>query len=86
MSLGYVTRTFAHADPHSGWAARQLEAFESLMREHAAKHRGAPAIVSAWDDGRGWACWYEARPCPAETALRDRLREVFGCKERGLAC
>ena len=52
------------------------------MRAASRKSRGRPALVLAWDDGRGTFCWYEARSGAPERALRDRCRLIFGARER----
>lgn len=64
------------------WSRDQIERFEAEMRAASAKPRGRPAVVTAWDDGRGECCWYSARNGPQERALRDRCRVIFGAREQ----
>lgn len=48
------------------------------MMALAAHRKGAPALVLAWDDGRGETPWYEARAGHAERQLRDEMAKLFG--------
>ena len=77
--MSVVSRTWFSDD---GWPAEAVAEFEKVMRSASRKPRGMPALVSAWDDGRGRQCWYDAHPGPDETLLRDRCRRIFGARER----
>lgn len=80
-----VLRTWPHPD---GWDGRgwvgQRQRFEQIMAEAETKPRGRPALVTAWDDGRGVMPWYEARVGPDEQVLRERCRKLFGADDQPL--
>ncbi len=82
--MPHVTRTWEADGGYDGdgWPQRIVEKFENLMRNAAIKRKGYPAIVEAWDDGRGARCWYSARVCREETWLHERCRRLFGRRER----
>jgi len=87
MSLAWTQRTFEHPDgwDGDGWSRAQRRAFAALMEAHSVKHRGMPARVTAWGDGRGVLCWYAALCGPEEVAIRGRCRVIFGQRERAEA-
>lgn len=80
--MSFVTRTWQHPQGWGGvgWSCTRL--FERLLRAAAKKRKGRPALVQAWDDGRGVVCWYSARAGHDERLLRDRCRMLFGTRER----
>lgn len=84
MSDSHQKRTWQHPQGWDGpgWSRRAVDRFEQLMRDATRKPRGVPALVHAWDDGRGIMCWYTARAGADERALRDRCRAVFGAREQ----
>jgi hypothetical protein len=75
-----MTRTWQHPEGWKGGGCVRL--FERLMRAASRKSKGRPALVQAWDDGRGVVCWYNARAGLAERQLSDRCRVLFGARER----
>jgi len=80
----YVRREFRHpcwSLDHAGgcsFEAGVVETFERRMKVLATHRKGAPALVLAWDDGRGETPWYEARAGHAERLLRDEMAALFG--------
>ena len=74
-----VMRFWLHQDGWDGrgWGPARRK-FEELMAEAEVKPRGRPALITAWDDGRGVMPWYQARVGPDEQALRERCCKVFG--------
>ena len=82
--MPHLKRTWLAPGGYDGprWPREKVDAFERLMREASVKTRGAPPLVDAWDNGRDALCWYAARCCLKEAVLRDKVRAIFGQRER----
>lgn len=79
-----VTRTWLAEGGYdgAGWGAGRVREFAAAMAAASAKPRRRPPLVTAWDDGRGCAPWYEAHAGKAERRLRAHIRTIFGTRER----